>query len=124
MDRHRRGCGTSSCLPADSSSIHLRHVVGRNSLLHHLAAVYPSEGRVGRATDAGGIARDPSVVGNHHSSRGHSREPTLWNVAEIIDATRKFIHEGPAAPPTWVASLPVVGGRLASYLESASREQC
>ena len=37
------------------------------------------------------------------------------NVAEIIDATRKFIHEGPAAPPAWVTSLPLVGSRLAAY---------
>ena len=37
------------------------------------------------------------------------------NVAEIIDATRKFIHEGPAAPPAWVTSLPLVGDRLAAY---------
>ena len=37
------------------------------------------------------------------------------NVAEIIGATRKYIHEGPAAPPAWVASLPLVGGRLAAY---------
>jgi predicted PurR-regulated permease PerM len=37
------------------------------------------------------------------------------NIAEIINATRKFIHEGPAAPPAWVTSLPLVGGRLAAY---------
>jgi predicted PurR-regulated permease PerM len=36
------------------------------------------------------------------------------NVAEIIDATRKFIHERPAAPPAWVAALPLVGNRLAA----------
>jgi predicted PurR-regulated permease PerM len=43
------------------------------------------------------------------------------NVAEIIDATRKFIHEGPAAPPAWVASLPLVGGRLAAYWNLLSK---
>jgi predicted PurR-regulated permease PerM len=37
------------------------------------------------------------------------------NVADIIDTTRKFIHEGPAAPPAWLASLPVIGSRLAAY---------
>src|SRR5581483_8421558 len=36
------------------------------------------------------------------------------NVADIIDATRKFIHERPTAPPAWVASLPLVGNRLAA----------
>src|SRR5229473_1988716 len=38
MDRRRRGRGTSSCLPADSPSVHFLSVVGRNSLLHPLAA--------------------------------------------------------------------------------------
>jgi predicted PurR-regulated permease PerM len=36
------------------------------------------------------------------------------NIADIIEATRKFIHE-PTAPPAWIASLPLVGGRLAAY---------
>jgi predicted PurR-regulated permease PerM len=43
------------------------------------------------------------------------------NVSEIIDATRKYIHEGPPAPPAWVASLPLVGGRLAAYWNLLSR---
>jgi predicted PurR-regulated permease PerM len=37
------------------------------------------------------------------------------NVAEIIDAIRKFIRLGPAGPPAWIAALPLVGGRLAAY---------
>jgi predicted PurR-regulated permease PerM len=37
------------------------------------------------------------------------------NVAEIIEATRKFIHEGSTTPPAWVASLPLIGGRLSAY---------
>jgi len=37
------------------------------------------------------------------------------NIAEIIAATRKFIHQGPSAPPAWIASLPLIGERLAEY---------
>ena len=37
------------------------------------------------------------------------------NVAEIIEATRKFIRLGPAGPPAWIAALPLVGSRLAAY---------
>jgi predicted PurR-regulated permease PerM len=36
------------------------------------------------------------------------------NTTEIIEASRKLIHEGPAAPPAWVASVPIVGPRLAA----------
>jgi predicted PurR-regulated permease PerM len=36
------------------------------------------------------------------------------NTAEIIEALRKLIHEGPPAPPAWVASVPIVGPRLAA----------
>jgi len=43
------------------------------------------------------------------------------NVAEIIEATRKYIHEGPPAPPAWVASLPLVGRRLAAYWDLLSK---
>jgi predicted PurR-regulated permease PerM len=37
------------------------------------------------------------------------------NVAEIIDAIRKFIRLDPAGPSAWIAALPLVGGRLAAY---------
>jgi len=36
------------------------------------------------------------------------------NTAEIIEASRKLIHEGPPAPPAWVASVPILGPRLAA----------
>jgi predicted PurR-regulated permease PerM len=41
------------------------------------------------------------------------------NVADIIEATRKFVHEG-SAPPAWVASLPLIGSRLAAYWSQLS----
>jgi predicted PurR-regulated permease PerM len=43
------------------------------------------------------------------------------NIAEIISATRKFIHEGPTAAPAWVVSLPLVGGRLGAYWNLLSK---
>jgi len=36
------------------------------------------------------------------------------DMAEIIEASRKLIHEGPPAPPAWVASVPIVSPRLAA----------
>jgi predicted PurR-regulated permease PerM len=36
------------------------------------------------------------------------------NTAEILEASRKLIHQGPLAPPAWVASVPIVGPRLAA----------
>jgi len=36
------------------------------------------------------------------------------NITEIIEASRKLIHEGPPAPPAWVASVPLIGPRLAA----------
>jgi len=36
------------------------------------------------------------------------------NTIEIIQASRKLIHEGPPAPPTWIASIPLLGPRLAA----------
>src|SRR5215469_16350589 len=36
------------------------------------------------------------------------------NMAEIVEASRKLMHEGPPAPPAWVASVPLVGPRLAA----------
>src|SRR6516165_3267606 len=36
------------------------------------------------------------------------------NTAEIIEASGKLIHEGPPASPAWVASVPIVGPRLAA----------
>jgi predicted PurR-regulated permease PerM len=36
------------------------------------------------------------------------------NITEIIETSRKLIHEGPPAPPAWVASVPLVGQRLAA----------
>jgi predicted PurR-regulated permease PerM len=36
------------------------------------------------------------------------------NTAEIVEASRKLIHEGPTAPPAWVVSIPIVGPQLAA----------
>ena len=36
------------------------------------------------------------------------------NTTEIIESSRKLIHEGPPALPAWVASIPVVGPRFAA----------
>jgi predicted PurR-regulated permease PerM len=43
------------------------------------------------------------------------------NMADIIAATQKLIHEGPPAPPAWVVSLPIVGDRLASWWQLMSQ---
>ena len=115
MGEHWRSRSTSSCLSPDSSSVHFRCIVGRNSLLHHLAGVFPFEGQFGGQPAVAALLATlvlsaiiiaPVVILVNRLS---------GNVAEIIDATRKFIHEGPAAPPAWVASLPLIGGRLAAY---------
>ncbi|HSU91687.1 MAG TPA: AI-2E family transporter, partial [Sporolactobacillaceae bacterium] len=37
------------------------------------------------------------------------------NVSALISASQKLIHDGPPAPPDWVASIPVIGGRVATY---------
>ncbi len=37
------------------------------------------------------------------------------NLSEILAATQRLIHQGPPAPPEWVASIPLLGQRLASY---------
>ena len=37
------------------------------------------------------------------------------NISELIAASQKLIQEGPPAPPSWIAALPLVGGRLASW---------
>lgn len=42
------------------------------------------------------------------------------NMTEIIAATQKLIHEGPPEPPAWVASIPLVGGHLASWWQLMS----
>lgn len=42
------------------------------------------------------------------------------SIAEIAAATQKLIHEGPPAPPAWVTSIPLVGGRVASYWKQVS----
>jgi predicted PurR-regulated permease PerM len=36
------------------------------------------------------------------------------NTVEIVEASRKLIHEGPPASPAWVASVPIVGPQLAT----------
>jgi predicted PurR-regulated permease PerM len=37
------------------------------------------------------------------------------NVSALISASQKLIQEGPPSPPDWVASLPLIGGKVASY---------
>jgi predicted PurR-regulated permease PerM len=37
------------------------------------------------------------------------------NVSALIGASQKLIHEGPPAPPDWVAHVPLIGGRVAAY---------
>jgi predicted PurR-regulated permease PerM len=37
------------------------------------------------------------------------------NVSALISAGQKLIREGPPAPPDWVASIPMIGRRLADY---------
>jgi predicted PurR-regulated permease PerM len=87
--------------------------VGRDSLLHHLAVVSPPERQLRRAASNAGIARNTGPVGDYHCPGSHSGEPTLRQ--EIIAATRKLIHEGPSAPPAWIASFPLIDGRLVAY---------
>ena len=36
------------------------------------------------------------------------------NTVEIVEASRKLIHQGPPASPAWVASVPIVGPQLAT----------
>lgn len=42
------------------------------------------------------------------------------NISEILAASQKLIHEGPPAPPEWVTSIPLLGGRIASYWTQVS----
>jgi predicted PurR-regulated permease PerM len=42
------------------------------------------------------------------------------NIAEILAASQKLLHEGPPTPPAWVTSIPLVGGRIASYWTQVS----
>ena len=44
------------------------------------------------------------------------------NTTEIIEASHKLIHEGPPAPPSWVASVPILGPRLAARWSVLSRD--
>jgi predicted PurR-regulated permease PerM len=37
------------------------------------------------------------------------------NVSSLISASQKLIHEGPPSPPDWVASIPLIGSRIADY---------
>jgi predicted PurR-regulated permease PerM len=37
------------------------------------------------------------------------------NVSALISASQKVIHEGPPSPPDWVASIPLIGSRIADY---------
>ncbi len=37
------------------------------------------------------------------------------NVSALIAATQRLVHEGPPAPPSWVADVPLVGGRINAY---------
>src|SRR5882762_9093587 len=37
------------------------------------------------------------------------------NVSALISAGQKLIHEGPPSPPEWVASIPMIGSRVADY---------
>jgi predicted PurR-regulated permease PerM len=37
------------------------------------------------------------------------------NVSALIAAGQKLIHDGPPAPPDWVASIPMIGARVATY---------
>lgn len=37
------------------------------------------------------------------------------NLDELTTATQKLYESGPPAPPAWVATIPVVGGRLSDY---------
>ena len=37
------------------------------------------------------------------------------NVRDLTTATKRYIQEGPPAPPDWLAKVPVVGQRAADY---------
>ncbi len=37
------------------------------------------------------------------------------NVSSLIAASQKLIQQGPPSPPDWVASVPLIGSRLADY---------
>ncbi len=37
------------------------------------------------------------------------------NVSALISASQKLIREGPPSPPDWVASIPLIGSRIADY---------
>ena len=39
------------------------------------------------------------------------------NVSALVSASQKIIHEGPPTPPDWVASIPLIGGRISTYWE-------
>ena len=37
------------------------------------------------------------------------------NVSALVSASQKLIQEGPPSPPDWVASVPLIGGKVADY---------
>ena len=37
------------------------------------------------------------------------------DVSALIVASRRLIQQGPPSPPDWVASVPLIGGRVAAY---------
>lgn len=44
------------------------------------------------------------------------------NVKELTAATRKWIQEGPPAPPAWLAKVPVVGQQAGEYWQSLAQD--
>lgn len=43
------------------------------------------------------------------------------NVSSLVTAGQKLIQEGPPGPPDWVASVPLIGGRVADYWNSLNQ---
>ena len=37
------------------------------------------------------------------------------NVSSLFSASQKLIREGPPSPPDWIASIPLIGGRIIAY---------
>ena len=44
------------------------------------------------------------------------------NAAPMTDAIQKLLTQGPPEPPAWVATLPLVGGRLQAYWQSVAHD--
>lgn len=88
---------------------------GSDSVLYHLAAIFPPGADGPWTPRAGGVNSNPGAGRHNRCTLAHSRLDAGQQPDGLSRRHREAVQGRPPGPPNWIKDVPLVGSRLSDY---------